>query len=175
MRDNFLTKAIPFTLLKEGGFSNNPKDPGGPTFKGVCLRDFPELKDKIMGKSLTDEEVAQLVYLPKYWIPAGCDDLPYPLDCVVFDMAVNMGNARSREAANDAHKITDHLEDLFMALGSKYDDGDKLFEMAWPTLAATVHVAERIGEYNIMGGGANYRIFREGWRNRAFDSLKTFL
>lgn len=173
MRENFLTKAIPFTLLKEGGFSNNPKDPGGPTFKGVCLRDFPELKDKIMGKSLTDEEAAQLVYLPKYWVPAGCDSLLYPLDCVVFDMAVNMGNVRSREAAADAHKITDHLEGLFMALGAYC--GTNHFPFAWPSLAAAVHIAERIGEYNIMGGGRKYRIFRNGWRNRAFDSLKTFL
>lgn len=173
MRDNFLTKAIPFTLSKEGGFSNNPKDPGGPTFKGVCLRDFPELRDKIMGKSLTDEEAAQLVYLPKYWIPAGCDDLPYPLDCVVFDMAVNMGNVRSREASTDAHKITDHLEGLFMALAAYC--GTNHFLSAWPALAAAVHIAERIGEYNIMGGGVNYRTFREGWRNRAFDSLKIFL
>src|SRR3990172_8877814 len=96
MRENFLTKAIPFTLLKEGGFSNNPKDPGGPTFKGVCLRDFPELKDKIMGKSLTDEEAAQLVYLSKYWVPAGCDGNLSPLDFVVFAMEVNKGNERSR-------------------------------------------------------------------------------
>ncbi len=48
MRENFYPKAIPFTLRKEGGFSNNPKDPGGPTFNGVCLRDFPELREKIL-------------------------------------------------------------------------------------------------------------------------------
>src|SRR3990172_13197363 len=168
MRENFLTKAIPFTLLKEGGFSNNPKDPGGSTFKGVCLRDFPELKDKIMGKSLTDEEAAQLVYLHKYWVPAGCDSLLYPLDCVVFDMAVNMGNVRSRQAAADAHAITDHLEALFAALGAPYG-ASELFPQAWPYLAAAIHVAERIGEYNIMGGKAGYRVFRDGWRNRAFD------
>lgn len=173
MRENFLTKALPFTLKKEGGFSNNPKDPGGPTFKGVCLRDFPELKDKILGRTLTDEEAGRLVYLPKYWIPAGCDTLPYPLDCCVFDMGVNMGCVRSREAAADAHKGTDHLEHLFSALGAFC--GTNHFADAWPFLAAQAHIMERIGEYNIMGGKENYRIFRDGWRNRAFDALKTFL
>src|SRR3990172_9868215 len=108
MRENFLTKAIPFTLLKDGGFSNNPKDPGGPTFKGVCLRDFPELKEKILTRTLTDDEAAQVVYLPKFWIPAGCDALPYPLDCVVFDMAVNMGNVRSRQDRKSTRLNSSH-------------------------------------------------------------------
>lgn len=173
MRENFMTMALPFTLKKEGGFSNDPRDPGGPTYKGVCLRDFRELKEKILTQTLTDEEAAQVVYLPKFWIPAGCDALPYPLDCVVFDMAVNMGNVRSREAAADAHRITDHLEHLFSALGAHC--GTNHFPSAWPYLAAQAHVAERLGEYNIMGGRAGYRAFREGWRNRAFDALETFL
>lgn len=173
MREKFHTKALPFTLRKEGGFSNNPKDPGGPTFKGICLRDFPELKEKILAQALTDAEAAQAVYLPKFWIPAGCDVLPYPLDCVVFDMAVNMGNVRSREAAADAHRGTDHLEHLFAALGAFC--GTNHFPDAWPYLAAQAHVMERIGEYNVMGGKAGFRDFREGWRNRAFDALKTFL
>lgn len=173
MRDSFRTKALPFTLSKEGGFSNNPKDPGGPTFKGVCLRDFPELKEKILGRTLTDDEAAGLVYLPKFWIPAGCDVHPYPLDCVVFDMAVNMGNVRSREAAGDAYRGTDHLEHLFSALGAFC--GTNHFTDARPYLAAQAHVMERIGEYNIMGGRPGYRDFRNGWRNRAFDALRTFL
>ena len=173
MRENFLTKALPFTLKKEGGFSNDSRDPGGPTFKGVCLRDFPELQEKILTQTLTDDEAAQLVYLPKYWLPTGCDALPYPLDCVAFDMAVNMGNVRSREVAADAHKGTDHLEHLFAALGASC--GTDHFPSAWPYLAAQAHVMERIGEYNIMGSKASYRAFRDGWRNRAFAALKTFL
>ncbi len=173
MRENFLTKALPFTLKKEGGFSNNPSDPGGPTFKGVCLRDFPELKDKILGQTLTDEEAGRIVYLPKYWIPSGCDALPYPFDCVVFDCSVNMGNVRSREAAADAHRGTDHLERLFAVFGASC--GMNHFPDAWPYLAAQAHVMERIGEYNILGSKANYRVFRQGWRNRAFDALQTFL
>lgn len=172
MRDSF-PKALRFTLKKEGGFSNNPKDPGGPTFKGVCARDYPHLLDKIMARNISDDEAANLVYLP-IWIKAGCDALPYPLDCVTFDMAVNMGNVRGRDAAADAHVITDHLDGLFAALGAPYG-ASELFPQAWPYLAAASHVAERIGEYNIMGGRPGFRDFRDGWRNRAFDSLKTFL
>ena len=173
MRASFWAKGLPFTLLKEGGFSNNPSDPGGATFKGICLRDFPELKEKILGQTLTDAEVAQAVYLPKFWIPAGCDTLPYPLDCVVFDMAVNMGNVRSREAAADARRGTAHLEHLFSAMGAFC--GTDHFPSARPYLDAQAHVMERIGEYNILGGKPGFRDFRDGWRNRAFDALKTFL
>jgi lysozyme family protein len=83
MRDSF-PKALAFCLKWEGGYSFDKDDPGGETFKGLTVRDHPELKDKIHNQTLTDEE-AGAVYIRKYWLPAGCNDLPYPLDCVTFD------------------------------------------------------------------------------------------
>jgi hypothetical protein len=46
-------------------------------------------------KSLTKEEAAD-IYRHDYWEKAGCDELPWPLDMVVFDTAVNMGVRRAR-------------------------------------------------------------------------------
>lgn len=171
MRKNF-EKALKFTLSWEGGYSNDPDDPGGETFKGCTVRDQPWLKDKIHNKTLTDEEAGE-VYLANYWIPAGCDSLPYPLDCVVFDCAVNMGTLRARNSATDAHDVTDQLGDLFQAIGAPYNDMT-ILEQSWPYLAAAVHVAVRMGEYEVIGAKSLAK-FKIGWFNRCKDALKTFL
>ena len=91
MRANF-DKAVSFTILKEtggdpnGGYSNNALDPGGETKWGISKRYHPDVDIK----NLT-EEGAKTIYLSEYWIKAGCDSLPWPLDMVVFDSAVNPG------------------------------------------------------------------------------------
>ena len=171
MRDNF-AKALAFTLRWEGGYSNDPDDPGGETYKGLTVRDEPQYAEKIHNQTLTDEEAGEC-YLAKYWIPAGCDELPYPLDCVVFDCAVNMGSVRATNAAQDAHTVTDHLQDLFSAIGAPYGD-DTIFSQAWCYLAAAMHVSVRMGEYEILGAN-KLRKFKAGWMNRCNDALKTFL
>ena len=38
--DAMFGRCLSFTLGEEGGFVDNPDDPGGATFKGVTLRTF---------------------------------------------------------------------------------------------------------------------------------------
>lgn len=38
-------------------------------------------------------------YRHHYWEAAGCDELSYPLDIIVFDSAVNLGVTQARELA----------------------------------------------------------------------------
>lgn len=70
----------------EGGYVNNPADPGGETKYGISKRSY--LGEDI--KSLTLDR-AKAIYLRDYWGPAGCDALPDQLRFQVFDMAVNSG------------------------------------------------------------------------------------
>lgn len=70
----------------EGGYVNNPADPGGETKYGISKRSYPG--EDI--KSLTLDR-AKAIYLRDYWGPAGCDALPDQLRFQVFDMAVNSG------------------------------------------------------------------------------------
>jgi len=40
----------------------------------------------------TTLEQAKVIYLKSYWIPAHCDDTPYPMDICLFDSQVNPQN-----------------------------------------------------------------------------------
>lgn len=87
-------RCLSFVLGQEGGFVNNPADPGGPTNMGVTI---PTLT-KFMGhpvsvadiKALTPEGVAPL-YHELYWCRVLGDLLPAGVDLATFDASVNMG------------------------------------------------------------------------------------
>jgi len=84
--------ALKFVLKWEGGYSNDPNDPGGETKFGISKRSYPNLDIK----NLTLEQ-AKEIYFQNYWLKAGCDELTSPLDIIVFDTAVNMGVSRAKE------------------------------------------------------------------------------
>jgi lysozyme family protein len=93
--------ALSHVLTLEGGWSDDPFDPGGPTNKGITLADyarerriavtaenFAALKAEL--RSIPDRLVRN-IYLTRYWRPARCPDLPPPLAFMHFDAAVNQG------------------------------------------------------------------------------------
>lgn len=59
--DPLFESFISFTLDFEGGYSNDPSDPGGPTMFGLASRWHPQLKAKIISGTLTEEEAKQYV------------------------------------------------------------------------------------------------------------------
>jgi len=85
-------KSLKFILKWEGGYSNDPRDPGGETKFGICKRSYPELDIS----KLTLEQ-AKEIYYQNYWLKCGCQNMTYPLNLVVFDCAVNMGRRRAGE------------------------------------------------------------------------------
>lgn len=70
----------------EGGYVNDPRDPGGETKFGISRRAYPG--EDIAGMTL---ERAKTIYRRDYWGPAGCDVLADLVKFEVFDMAVNLG------------------------------------------------------------------------------------
>lgn len=79
-------EAFEFTVGHEGGYVNDPVDPGGETKYGISKRAYPMLNIKDL--SIED---AKLIYEKDYWQAAGCDRLSYPLNLIVFDNAVHSG------------------------------------------------------------------------------------
>jgi len=73
-------------IEKEGGYVNDPKDPGGETKYGISKRAFP----KVDIKSLTKED-AKKIYKDNYWIPSKAESIPENLRHIYFDMCVNFG------------------------------------------------------------------------------------
>ncbi|MGX5827353.1 glycoside hydrolase family 108 protein [Mesorhizobium sp. 43Arga] len=86
-------------LAHEGGYANHPKDPGGPTMKGVTQRVYDGYR---RGKGqatrpvqgITNDELFE-IYDRQYWDAVQGDALPAGVDYVVFDGAVNSGPGRS--------------------------------------------------------------------------------
>ena len=97
MNSNF-ERCFQHTLKEEGGFVNNPKDPGGRTNLGVTQRAW----EAYVGHAVTEQDMRALTpdavrpfYRARYWNVCRCDDLPSGVDLVVFDVAVNAGPGRA--------------------------------------------------------------------------------
>lgn len=108
---NYARDAFKFTLRwevgadQQGGYTNDPKDPGGETKFGISKRSFPELDIK----NLTPEQ-AMFIYLDKYWYPSGADELEYPLCVVVFDTAFLCGVSRATSWLRQTQDPYEYLE-----------------------------------------------------------------
>lgn len=68
----------------EGGYVNDPDDPGGETHFGISKRAYPDLDIA----ALTEDQ-ARAIYFRDYWQEADCDQLPVQLGWALFDGVVN--------------------------------------------------------------------------------------
>lgn len=95
MKENF-DDAFTALIGNEGGYSNNPADPGGETMYGVTKR--VAVKHGYAG-AMKDLplELAKSIAKAEYWDPCGCDDLADRVDFQVFDAAYNSGPDRAKE------------------------------------------------------------------------------
>ena len=92
-------------LEKEGGFADNPADPGGATNLGITLRTLSAWRGAAVTaedvRALTREE-AKEIYRAHYWNVMRCDELPRGIDLIVFDFGVNAGPATAVKALQRA-------------------------------------------------------------------------
>lgn len=76
---------------EDGGYTNDPVDPGGETKFGISKKAYPDIDIK----SLTKEEAFRL-YEKDYWNKVVTTNMEPALAITVFDAAVNCGVGRSR-------------------------------------------------------------------------------
>lgn len=101
VRSDAFAAALAHVLAFEGGWSEDPFDPGGPTNKGITLAvyaresgvavteaTFPRLTSEL--RAIPDALVER-IYRERYWTPSCAPDLPAPLALFHFDAAVNQG------------------------------------------------------------------------------------
>lgn len=90
---------FPHLLRFEGGYVNDPADPGGATNKGITFATFRRHAQALLGvapsletlRALTDAQAAVL-YRRLYWDPLHGDAISLqPLAEIVFDFYVNAG------------------------------------------------------------------------------------
>jgi hypothetical protein len=89
---------VAFVLQQEGGFVDNPADPGGATKFGITLKTLEDWRREPLDveavKALTREEAVE-IYRTRYWNAMRCGELPRGVDLMVFDCGVNAGPRRS--------------------------------------------------------------------------------
>lgn len=143
-------EAVEIVLKHEGGYINHAKDPGGETKFGISKRAFPNLDIK----NLTIDD-AKEIYRKNYWDACRCNDLPPRLRLIVFDGAVNQGNAAT-------------VGLLQVAVGAKVDGiiGNETVKKVWeypPELAVEKLAALRCARYF---DNSKFKFFGEGWLSR---------
>lgn len=98
MKENF-DRALAAVLVHEGGYVNDPQDPGGATNKGVTQVVYDDWRQrqglaKRSVRQLADDEL-KAIYRREYWDRIKGDDLPSGVDYATFDFAVNSGVSRA--------------------------------------------------------------------------------
>ncbi len=147
-----------FTALigNEGGYVNDPRDPGGETKYGISKRSYPG--EDIAGLTL---ERAKEIYRRDFWGPSGCDAWPDALKFDVFDMAVNAG-------------VKTAIKMLQRCVGAA-DDGvigpqtAMKVQIAAPDWVSRRFTAQRIRFYTGLKTWATYGA---GWMNRLAANLE---
>ena len=92
-------------LGHEGGYSNNPRDPGGETMWGVTIAVARENGYEGPMRAMP-VDVAKAIYLKRYWLPSF-EALPYPVAFQIFDAAVNSGVEQAVRWLQRALEIAD--------------------------------------------------------------------
>jgi lysozyme family protein len=87
--------AFKFLLVHEGGFVNNPIDPGGPTNMGITLRDLSHFYGRAASvdelKNLS-QDTAKIIYKLKYWNPINLENvMSSKIAAILFDQGVLRG------------------------------------------------------------------------------------
>ena len=109
MKENY-AQALKQVLKYEGGYVDHPKDPGGPTNKGVTQavydswRKSQNLPTQTV-RNISDPEVAA-IYRNLYWDRISGDNLPSGVDFAVFDYAVNSGVSKASKTLQAVVGVT---------------------------------------------------------------------
>lgn len=155
------SRAIELILGHEGGYVNDPRDPGGATNKGITIGTFRRYI-KPTGtvddlKALTTEQAVH-VYRRQYWDRVSADALPTGVDYAVADFAVNSGPDRAARYLQAILKVP---------VDAKI--GPKTIAAAKGKPAAFVVnrlCDDRLAFMQRIDGGQMWKVYGRGWQRR---------
>lgn len=153
-------RCIQFVVREEGGFVNDPKDPGGATKYGISMRSHrTDIGDLDRDGDIDADDVKLLtvdqaidIYADEYWSGIRGEELPEPMALALLDTAVNCGIGRA-------------IRLLQRAVGLKEDGifGPATLSQAKTFGSATKLLQERRRFYRSLPGFARYG---NGWTAR---------
>ena len=156
--------AVEVVLRHEGGYVNDPQDPGGETKYGISKRSYPHLDITNLSR-----EDAIGIYHRDWWVPYRYGEIKHlETAAKILDLAVNMGPAA-------AHKC---LQWALHACGQRHVVIDGI--IGPQTIGAANNVKPRVALLTALRAeaAAYYRglvaqrpelkRFEKGWLNRAY-------
>lgn len=164
-----------FVARWEGGFVDDPHDPGGATKWGVTIRTLIakglDLNNDgvINRKDVIDmtPEQAEAIYRKDYWEAAKCPALPGPLALVHYDTAVNQGVGRAARFLQQAAGATvdGAIGPMTLAAVERKYKKD-------PAGMITEYCARRAVHYSSLSIVVRFGL---GWFRRLFDAHREAL
>ena len=140
----------------EGGYVNNPKDPGGETNWGISKRSYPHLNIK----TLTRGE-AREIYCVDFWKRVNADKLPDGVAFQLFDFAVNSGIETAVRYLQRAVGVAD--DGHWGAVSQKATDATSETDMIMLLNAERLDFMTRLKNWPDAG---------KGWARRISQNLK---
>lgn len=143
MNINFDT-AFDRLIGHEGGYVNDPRDPGGETNWGISKRSYPQLDIRNLTR-----EAAKVIYLRDFW--SVCSGIYESVLFQLFDGAVHHGIGNAVRIAQRAIGVVDdgHWGPHSKSMAATFSESDLLMRVlaerlefmtktqAWKTYAAT--------------------------------------
>lgn len=143
-------------LGNEGGYVNNPNDPGGETNWGISKRSYPNVDIK----NLTRLQ-AKDIYYQDFWLPLNGDQLYDGVAFQLFDFAVNSGIQTAIRAFQRALNVADdgHFGPHSLAAAQAMPEWQQIMRV----------LAERL---DFMRKLKNWESFSAGWAGRIANDLR---
>ena len=154
-------------LQFEGGYSDNPDDPGGATCDGIEQPEYDTYRESIGETAQTVADIttteAGAIYAANYWAPTHAPYLQSPLDVVMFDSAVNCGVGTAIKWLQAALGIpqTRVFDNDTSAAYHLYDNAHGTTPLAQAVLRQRVAYYETLPQKNPA-----LAEFLQGWLNR---------
>jgi lysozyme family protein len=142
-------------ISNEGGYVNNPADPGGETQWGISKRSYPNVDIKNLTRAQAKE-----IYRVDFWARGSMQQFDGAVAFQVFDAAVNHGIETAVRMLQRAAGVADdgHIGPVSIAAVTARSVTDVLM----------LFIAERIRFWTRL---STWSTFSKGWANRAADDL----
>ena len=144
----------------EGGYVNDPRDPGGETNWGITKRTAQANGYQGSMRAMTREQ-AYKIYYSAFWLRYQCDKMPEAVAYQFFDAAVNHGLGNASRMLQRAVNVADDgiIGNMTIAAIKKMAISDVIMRLN----------AERLEFYCKL---STFATFGKGWIRRVAGNLK---